>query len=260
MDVYKISEIEGQQLLEDAGIADILRKGHVDEITHKWDDLARLYKLVRERKPFQIIEFGSGFSTIIMASALKQNWEAYLDILADRQSFRQYEQPSLVSIESSQKWQNNTRQKIEETGLVDFSEIIFSTVTIGEYQGQICHFYNQLPDLVPDFVYIDGPDPATVQGNINGLSFQNPKRTVISGDILKYESTLLPGFFMIVDGRTNNARFLQRTLKRDYEIQYHSEADVTTFELKEPRLGVKNVFGHEAYTVAEVIFAGRKIC
>ena len=74
MDIYNISEIEGQQLLE-AATADILRKRYIGEITHKGDDLARLYKSVRERKPFQFLEFSSGFSIIIMASALKQNWE-----------------------------------------------------------------------------------------------------------------------------------------------------------------------------------------
>ena len=65
--------------------------------------------------------------------------------------------------------------------------------------------------------------------------------------IPEHESTLLSGFYMIVDGRSNNARFLQRMLKRDYEVKYHENADVTTFELLEPRLGRKNIYGWEAY-------------
>ena len=44
---------------------------------------------------------------------------------------------------------------------------------------------------------------------------------------------------MIVDGRTNNARFMQKMLKRSYEVRYHEGADVTTFELNETRLGKK---------------------
>ena len=153
----------------------------------------------------------------------------------------------MVSIESSEKWMKNTKEKIKNAGLENFADVVFSKVKIAEYEGQICHFYDNLPDVVPDFVYLDGPDPSTVEGNISGLSFQNPKRTVMSGDILKYESTLLPGFFMIVDGRTNNARFLERMLKRTYDVQYHEGADVTTFELNEPRLGGENIFGWEAY-------------
>jgi hypothetical protein len=119
---------------------------------------------------------------------------------------------------------------------------------------QVCHFYLNLPDIVPDFVYLDGPTPSSVQGEINGLSFSNPKRTVMSGDILKYESTLLPGFFMIIDGRTNNARFLQRMLKRSYDVNYHDLANVTTFELNEHRLGKKNIYGREAYMDLTVNF------
>ncbi|MDZ7696607.1 MAG: hypothetical protein U5R49_06710 [Deltaproteobacteria bacterium] len=238
----------------------IIALGDKEELPAKWDDLARLYKLVRERKPFQILEFGSGFSTVAMACALKKNWEEYLDILTDKQVDTQFGRPNMVSIESSGKWQENTRLKIDKAGLSDFSEIVFSRVSVAEYQGQVCHFYNELPNVVPDFVYLDGPDPSTVEGSINGISFQNPKRTVMSGDILKYESTLLPGFFMIVDGRINNARFLKRMLKRYYNIQHHLEADVTFFELEEPRLGWKNIFGHEAYTGAKVVFLRKEAC
>lgn len=165
-----------------------------------------------------------------------------------------------MSLESAEKWRDNTIAKVEAAALSEFSEIAVSTVTVAEHRGQLCHFYDELPDVVPDFVYLDGPDPATVEGSINGLSFQNPKRTVMSSDILKYESTLLPGFFMIVDGRTNNARFLQRMLTREYTIQYYEGGDVTTFELTEPRLGRKNIFGWEAYSGTPVTFAQQQIC
>lgn len=158
-----------------------------------------------------------------------------------------YPQPKIISLESAKKWRENTMVKIKAAELSDFSEILISTVSITEQQGQLCHVYDNLPDIVPDFVYLDGPDPQNVQGSVNGITFKNPKRTVMSADILKYESTLLPGFFMIVDGRSNNARFLSRTLTREYEVKYHEDADVTTFELKEPRLGQKNIYGWEAY-------------
>ncbi len=253
LEEYAFSDEQAKDYLVANGLNDLLKAGWQEELPPKWDDLARLHKLVRERKPFQILEFGSGFSTIVMASAMKTNWEEYKRLITGKQADRVYPQPCMVSIESSEKWRDNTQMKIQKAKLEDFSEVVFSKVKIAEYQGQICHFYKKLPDVVPDFIYLDGPDPATVEENINGLSFQNPKRTVMAGDILKYESTLLPGFFMIVDGRTNNARFLQRMLTRSYEIKYHQKADVTTFELKEPRLGRKNIFGHEAYTGNEAI-------
>lgn len=244
MNIYAITDVKGKSILEIHGVTDLLLEGSNLEIKPKWDDLARLYILVRKRKPFQILEFGSGFSTIVMAYALKQNWEEYLE---SRKNSQKLAQPRIVSIESSKEWMQNTIKKIKKAKLTEFAKNVFSTVSIAEYQGQICHFYDELPDIVPDFVYLDGPDPSTVKGSINGLSFKNPNRTVMSGDILKYESTLLPGFFMIIDGRTNNARFLQRMLARKYDVNYHEQADTTTFELIETRLGIKNIFGWEAY-------------
>jgi len=217
MDIYNLSEKDTRDFLQQSGVINIMEMGHQDEIQPKWDDLARLYKLVYERKPFQILEFGSGFSTVVMASALKRTWDEYNALLAGQPDQEaRYEQPCIVSIESSEKWRKNTWTKIVKAGLAAFAEIVLSRVRVAEYQGQVCHFYDDLPDVVPDFVYLDGPDPSTVEGNISGLSFSNPKRTVMSADLLKYESTLLPGFFMLVDGRTNNARFLQRMLKRIY--------------------------------------------
>jgi hypothetical protein len=116
---------------------------------------------------------------------------------------------------------------------------------VGAFNGQFCSFYERLPDVVPDFVFLDGPDPAMVEGQINGLSFQNPVRTVMAGDLLLMESTLLPGFYMVVDGRTNNARFLARNLQRPYGICWRRALDLTTFEMREKKLGYRNVFGYE---------------
>lgn len=248
MEPYNLTDAEAQEYLRQEGVTELLEQGQTDEISPEWDDLARLHILARKRRPFQVLEFGSGFSTIVLAAALKQNWEDYLGSRTARQPDSQWKQPSMVSIESSEQWRDNTAKKVGKLGLLDFAEIVFSEVKIAEYQGQICHFYDRLPNIVPDFVYLDGPDPSTVMGDINGLSFLNPQRTVMSGDVLKYESTLLPGFFMIVDARTNNARFLQRMLKRNFTVQYHQVGDVTTFELNEPRLGRKNIYGWEVYS------------
>ena len=82
LDDYIFSQENGREYLQQNGLENFIALGDAEELPPKWDDLARLYKLVRERKPFQILEFGSGFSTIVMAFALKQNWEEYLDILA----------------------------------------------------------------------------------------------------------------------------------------------------------------------------------
>ena len=118
---------------------------------------------------------------------------------------------------------------------------------IGTYQGQLCHYFTSLPDVVADFIYLDGPGPKDVKGTIRGLSFQCDERTVMSADLLLMESTFLPGTFILVDGRTNNARFLQRNFRRTYDVRWDKEGDVTSFELKEERLGKYNVLGSDYF-------------
>jgi len=67
----------------------------------------------------------------------------------------------------------------------------------------------------------------------------------MSGDLLLMEPILLPGTFVLIDGRTNNARFLKNNLKRDFQIKWDKVGDVTTMELMEERLGKYNLLGSD---------------
>ena len=69
----------------------------------------------------------------------------------------------------------------------------------------------------------------------------------MSGDLLLMESTFLPGTFILIDGRTNNARFLSRNFTRNYRVEWDREGDVTTFELIEERLGKYNLLGSDFF-------------
>ena len=208
-------------------------------------DLVRLHRLIRQRKSFTVLEFGVGFSTVIIADALKKN-QADWQQLPDPPAIRNRFQFQCFSVDSSQKWIDRTQERLPEP-LRQFVNFQFSTVKIGTYNGQICHYYQNLPDIVPDFIYLDGPDPQTVEGSINGMSFQCMERTVMSGDLLLMEPILIPGTFVLIDGRTNNARFLKNNLKRDYDFHWDKEGDVTTIELIEERLGKYNLLGSDFF-------------
>ncbi len=209
------------------------------------DDLVRLHKLVRERRCFTALEFGVGYSTIVIADALQKN-EADWRTLPQKPEIRNHFMFQLFSVDASQDWIAKTKNRLPGhlAGRVHFQ---FSEVEIGTYNGQMCHYYSDLPDIVPDFVYLDGPDGKDVKGRIHGLSFQCEERTVMSADLLLMESTFLPGTFIIVDGRTNNARFLERNFTRNYEVKWDKECDITTFQLVEERLGRYNVLGSDFF-------------
>ena len=152
----------------------------------------------------------------------------------------------LFSVDASEKWINSVQARCPEH-LLHRIHLRHSDCEIGTYNGQLCHYYKNIPDVIADFIYLDAPHPKDVKGRINGLGFSCDERTVISADLLLMESTLLPGTFIIIDGRTNNARFLERNFTRQYDIKYDRDADITTFELIEERLGRYNILGSDIY-------------
>jgi hypothetical protein len=204
-------------------------------------DLVNLHKLVRRRKCFTVLEFGLGYSTVMLADALRKN-QAEWERLSERPAIRNRFMFQLFSVDASESWIQHIQERLPRE-LADRVHIQHSTVEIGTFNGQLCHYYQNLPDVVADFIYMDGPSPKDVKGTINGLSFQCDERTVMSGDLLLMEPTFLPGTFILVDGRTNNARFLARNFKRDYLIHWDRELANTTFELNEERLGKYNLLG-----------------
>jgi hypothetical protein len=206
-------------------------------------DLVRLHKLVRERKCFTILEFGVGYSTVIMADALRQN-ERDWNNLASRPEIRNRHMFRIFSVDTSKKWIDVAQGRIPD-GLSEYITLHHSDAEIGTFEGRLCHFYTHLPDVIADFIYLDGPLPAEVKGSIRGMTFQCPERTVMSGDLLLMEPTFLPGTFILVDGRTNNARFLERHFSRQYRVHWDKDGDITTFELDEERLGKYNLLGSD---------------
>ena len=198
-------------------------------------DLVRLHRLIRDRMAQTILEFGVGFSTVVMADALAKN-QAEFQALPQPPRLRNRMAFQIVTVDASEHWIGETAKRIPPS-LKDRVHLHHSRVVAGTHIGQLCHFYERLPNVVADFIYLDGPSPKDVQGAVHGLDFSIDERTVMAGDLLLMESTMLPRTFILVDGRVNNARFLQRNFTRPFKCHRDPEGDVTTFELDEPPLG-----------------------
>jgi hypothetical protein len=121
--------------------------------------------------------------------------------------------------------------------LIDIVHLHYSVVKVGTFQDRACHYYDELPNIVPDFIYLDGPDPSNVIGDIGGLDWKNHDRVVTSADILRMEPQLLPGTLIIVDGRTANSRFIESHMYRMWKTTYNTSGKVSVFELQELPLG-----------------------
>jgi hypothetical protein len=200
----------GKRYIEENKIP--LFKGVEDEISAIPFDLYNLHKTVIERKPKCILKFGVGFSTLVLCHALMSN-----------------RQGRLYSVDTSEEWLENTRAKLPNDAPVD---LIHSSATAKEINGELCHTFDHITDVIPNMVYLDGPYGPDVQGAINGLSFNGTsRRTEISADMLLLESTLPASFILVVDGRDRNQAFLRRNLKRHYKIKSRPALKFTTFEL-----------------------------
>lgn len=207
-------------------------------------DLSRLYNLIKNNRPFTVLEFGVGYSTIIIAQALYENKKEFNE--TQKKLIRNSKMFKLYSVDASQKWIEEVEKKIP-SHLRDFITISRSDIEIKNINNQICHVYKNIPNINPEFVYLDGPHPLDPKGDINNISFQCLERTPISADLLLLESTLLPGTRILVDGRTNNVRFLKNNLKRKFKFKWDRYGDVTHITLTEKKLGKLNKLGFEFY-------------
>lgn len=203
------------------------------------NDLVRLHRLVRERPCVTVLEFGIGCSTIALAHAMDHNEAEHGDLMRARIT-RNSNLFQVFSVDANERWIEHTRGRVP-SHLADRVHLTHSAVSATTFAGRLCHTYDRLPDVVPDLIYLDGPDPADVAGSVGGLTFSCPERTVMAADILVMEPTLLPGTVIVVDGRESNTRFLTRNLQRPISLTVDGDASI--IELIEPRLGRVDVIG-----------------
>ncbi|GAB4186694.1 MAG: hypothetical protein Tsb002_11380 [Wenzhouxiangellaceae bacterium] len=139
----------------------------LDAITHRlrnrgWaiapDSAQQLAAMVLDLQPRQILEFGCGVSTIIMAACARE--------LSDSNK-----RCRILSLEQGQGYARRTRQRLDDLELASFSTIIHTPLSAQRCFGQTIHSYaidspklrQQLHSAV-DFCFIDGPASAPLFG------------------------------------------------------------------------------------------------
>jgi Methyltransferase domain len=206
-----------KRYLEKQGVLDFLLRGETEEIAIVHADLARIHRLIKSRKPRVVLEFGVGFSTLVIAHALEQNDKGHL-----------------FTVDTSQRWLDNTRAKLGTFSAR--ATLQQSNCMAHEHDGQLVSKYDKLPNISPDFFYLDGPSPREIIGEVRGLNFsinETEYRHLVAADILLYESSLLVGAFILVDRRYANVQFLRSNLKRRWKIHWDRVQHQVSFELRE---------------------------
>jgi hypothetical protein len=201
-----------------------------------WPDLVRLHRTIRERRVTTILEFGCGWSTFVMADALRRNEDDHGTYV--RTNLRRSNPFEIHVVDDMTVYLDAAVARIP-ADLRNRVHPKFSTVEMTTFAGRICTQYVSIPNVAPDFIYLDGPSQASASGDVQGISTRHPDRLPMSCDILRLEPFLLPGTLVLVDGRTANARFLKSHFYREWAYQ-GEESDVHWFELREAPLGRYN--------------------
>lgn len=201
------------------------------------DDLTRLHFIARNRRATTILEFGIGKSTLVFADALRLNKLEHESFVINK--LRRQNPFELFSVDNSAEWIAHTK-KLIPSHLEKFVTTHYSKVSMTTFNDRICSQYENLPNICPDIIYIDGPDQYNVFGDVQNISTRSLDRLPMMCDILRLEPFLLPSTLMILDGRTANARFLKNNLQANWDYLHLVEEDIHLFELVEPPLGKFN--------------------
>ena len=203
----------------------------------EWDDLVRLHSLVRTRKVTTVLEFGCGYSTVVLADALAKNEKEFNTFVSA--NLRRSNAFEIHSVDDMGSYIKITQDRLP----INLKKRVFfkqSDVQMTTFSDRICTEYNELPNIAPDFIYLDAPSQDSAKGEVSGISTRHADRSPMSCDLLKIEHFLLPGTLILVDGRTANARFLRANFQRNWIYEHDVVSDTHTFELRETPLGRYN--------------------
>lgn len=198
-----VLDSQGRRALADRGYLRLFDARPADAYPPVWSDLWFLYRLVRECKPKILLEFGGGCSTIIYAQALADN------AAEGAPGF-------LHSLDADETWAGVTAKSLPEH-LKPYCDVAYSPARPVEYEGTPVWRFSNVPDVIPDFIYLDGPA-------------LTPERK-IAVDVLDLEPRFPKGFHLLVDGRSRNCAFLEQHFKRRYDKEHRRVLKSTTYRL-----------------------------
>lgn len=152
-----------------------------------YTDYWTLYNYVRQNKPSQILECGTGVTTIVMAYALMENERKGLP------------KGRLISMENDEKW-FDLAIKLLPKEMNGVAEIMLSEKA--EYCYSIFRGvgYRDIPELDYDFVFVDGPGTIAPSDGTRSFDF----------DFINVVKNSTTPVFGIVDKRMGTCYVLQK--------------------------------------------------
>lgn len=203
------------------------------------NDLYRLREFIIQNKRTTVLEFGTGWSTLVILSAIIEIEKKYsfrADKLRKKEKFR------VFVVDNEMKYLNISKKRIfkykkkikNEKNNINF---LFSDVIFEKSNNQFCNLYKKIPVCNPDFIYLDGPNLFKIKNTINNFTNKHHDMMPMVANILNIEPFLIPGTIILSDGRTANMIFLKNNLKRNWIYIHDNKNDQNILYLDEKPLG-----------------------
>lgn len=238
---------ESFDVLRYLGKKTISKNREISKLVNPWSnkiygpelhDLYLLHSYIILNKRLTVLEFGSGWSSLIIGHALMINKNNYQNKVKNIRKKNIFE---LHILENEKKYLSITKKR-NKNFLKKFDSIKYnySECHMTTFNGQFCTEYKKIPLVNPDFIYLDGPDQFKVKKKINNFTTAHNDMMPMVSDLLKFENFLIPGTIIIIDGRKANSLFLKNNFKRNWIYEYDKENDQNIFYLNDASLGPIN--------------------
>jgi len=123
-----------------------------------YSDYLVLYNYIRSAKPKEVLECGTGVSTIIMAYAMMENEKEGGD------------SGLITSVEDIEEWYHIAKNLLPDN-LKQYVEIILSPIEEDYHAFFRGVRYKNVPDRPYEFVFIDGPNPKSPRDGVPTFDF-----------------------------------------------------------------------------------------
>lgn len=200
------------------------------------DDLYRLYRLVRDTAVVSAIEYGSGWSTFALSKGIWENKESFGDNYIGYRNLNAFK---LKTVDASSFFLKKAINRIP----ISYQSVVLSQVAtpklVTEY-NQCSVMWTPAQRVDYDLIYIDGPEPEQVIRNQTDFPISTIHDLPIMGDMVRYESYILPSTLIMFDGRTSNARYFKNRFVRNWRYSSNFDQDYSLMILNEEPIGKIN--------------------
>lgn len=200
-----------------------------------YSDYQVLYNWVRQHKPREILECGTGVSTVVMAQALREN-EAEYGIKGH-----------ITSMEETIEYHKKATE-IFPRELNPYAELLFSPAMEDHYHFFRGVRYTDIPNRAYDFVFVDGPSLHTSPKD---------KHMAINIDFINILQTSRTAISAIIDTRTTTCYAYSLLLPEKFYYDYIRKIGVVTpslpGDLRHPKEMVASVMRAHDFRRAPLI-------